>query len=462
MRKLLPVATLLVLSGSLGVAALLASSTPSFARVRNYPTGPEPYAVALGSSSAKGREGTLRSNDGVGALGVEPDGTLVVAGSSRVGGPSHGRRFALARYTAAGKLDRRFGTGGKVLTGSGLRFVRPRFPGGAGVASLAIQRDGKIVVAGSAYRPPGLRHEAFALARYTVSGRLDRTFGRKGRVLTSFGSRASSSAYAVAIAPNGKIVAVGPGFALARYRPGGKLDPSFGRGGKVLTDFGARCCAEALAVAIQPDGKIVVAGDSFGAGTDFGVARYNDDGSLDRSFGTGGRVVTKVDQIAAYVAGVVVQPDGKIVVGGRASVGLSGGTALVRYRADGALDPTFGHGGIAFTKGGVPYALAIQRNHKLVTARDPFGVARFLEDGNLDESFGRNGRVRTDFQGRASADEVVVRADGKIVVAGTVGSYPQEDFALARYTSDGRLDGSFGHRGKVVTDFGSVWAILGR
>ena len=196
----------------------------------------------------------------------------------------------------------------------------------------------------------------------------------------------------------------------------------------MLTDFGARCYAEALAVAIQPDGKIVVAGDFFGAGTDFGVARYNDDGSLDRSFGTGGRVVTEVDQIAAYVAGVLVQPDGKIVVGGRASVGLSGGAALVRYHADGALDPTFGHGGIAFTSG-VPYALAIQRDHKLVTARDPFGVARFLEDGTLDGSFGRNGRVRTNFQGPASADEVVVQPDGKIVVAGTVGSYPRGDFA---------------------------------
>lgn len=154
MKKVRVLASVVALGGSLGVASLLASSTPSFARVRDYPARPEPYAVALGSSSAKGREGTLRSNDGIGALGVEPDGTLVVAGSSRVGGPTHGRRFALARYTATGGLDRRFGTGGKVLTGFGLRFVRPRFPGGAGVASLAIRRDGKIVVAGSAYRPP--------------------------------------------------------------------------------------------------------------------------------------------------------------------------------------------------------------------------------------------------------------------------------------------------------------------
>ena len=414
------------------------------------------FGLILGVSSlsaSSGREGTLPSNDGVAALGVEPDGTLVAAGSSRMG-RAHGRRFALARYTAAGKLDRRFGTGGKVLTSFGLRFARPRFPSNAGVSSLAIQRDGKIVAAGYAYLPPGLRYDAFALARYTVAGKLDRTFGRNGRVLTSFPSRTSSSAYGVAIARDGKIVAVGTGFALARYRPGGKLDPSFGRGGKVVTRFGARCCPEANAVAIQANGKIVVAGDGFGAGTDIGVARYNDDGSLDRSFGTGGRVVTKVSEISAYVAGVLVQPDGKIVV--------AGVFALVRYSANGALDPTFGHDGIALTGAGAAYALAIQRDHKLVTTGDPFGVTRFLQDGGLDESFGRSGKVRTDFHAIATANGVAVRPYGKIVVAGTVGSYPRRDFALARYTSSGRLDGSFGQGGKVLTDFGSLWATPGR
>lgn len=429
------------------------------------------FGLILGVSSlsaSSGSAGTVRSQDGVGALGVEPDGTLVVAGASRVGGPSHGRRFALARYTAAGKLDRRFGTGGKVLTGFGLRFVRPRFPGGAGVASLAIRRDGKIVVAGYAYRPPGLRYSAFALARYTVSGRLDRTFGRKGTVLTSFGSRTSSTAAAVAIAPDGKIVAVGSGFALARYRPGGRLDPSFGHGGKVVTGFGAHTFyGTAEAVAIQPDGKVVVAGEVVPRGsrtTNLAVVRYNSDGSLDRSFGTGGRVVTQVGERDSYGAAIVVQPDGKIVVAGRAAVGLRGVAALVRYSADGKLDPGFGHGGIALTSsaGLGPMALVIQRDRKLVTALDLFGVARFLTDGSLDGTFGKDGKVRTNFHAFANANEVVVRADGKIVVAGTVGSYPRGDFALARYTSSGRLDGSFGHGGKVVTDFSSLWAIRGR
>jgi uncharacterized delta-60 repeat protein len=149
---------------------------------------------------------------------------------------------------------------------------------------------------------------------------------------------------------------------------------------------------------------------------------------------------------------MVVQPDGKVVV---ACV-----SALVRYNADGVLDPSFGRGGIAVTNAGAAWALAIQRDRKLVTALDPFGLARFLEDGSPDPSFGRNGRTRTD--ARATANGVVVRTDGKIVAAGTVGTSPRRDFVLARYTSNGRLDGSFGSGGKVLTDFGSIWATRGR
>src|SRR5262245_53660094 len=241
----------------LGVSSLSASSTSSFGSTRSY--------------AAK------RSTDVVRALAVEPGGTLVAAGSSRR--EAHARRFALARYTAAGKLDRRFGSGGRVLTGFGLRFVRPGFGSWAEAASLAIPRDGRIVVAGYAPVRPSLRYSAFALARYTVSGRLDRTFGGKGTVLTSFGSRGSSSASVVALTTDGKIVAAGycdcrpSRFALARYKPGGRLDESFDRDGKVLTGFAAHSEASASAVAIQPDGKIVVAGDAFGATDDFAVAR---------------------------------------------------------------------------------------------------------------------------------------------------------------------------------------------
>ena len=417
--------------------------------------------VALGSSSASAREGRSRTSVDLGeALAAGRGGKLVVAGLSSCSG----RSFALARYTAAGTLDRSFGTGGKVLTGFGARSF-------AAARSLAIRPDGKIVVAGYAYASSGL-DSGFAIARYTVAGKPDRTFGRNGKVVTHFFRSRSehSSVLAVAIQADGKVVAVGYGsspfdsrtrFALARYTLRGSLDRSFGRGGKVLTDFGARSSASANAVAIQPDGKIVVAGDR--SELTFALARYNADGTLDRSFGKGGRVVTKVGD-GNYASALVVQPDGKLVAAGAAGRTV---IALVRYSPDGKLDPSFGDGGTVVTTAARGSGLAIQRDRKLVTAgtgsgrsgRGVFALARFLEDGSLDESFGRGGKLLTAFPRKAVANAVVVRADGKIVVAGTVGAH---DFALARYSSSGRLDGSFGSGGKVLTDFRSVCATRGR
>lgn len=418
--------------------------------------------VAFASTSASDREGRFGSVDLGEALVAGRDGKLTVAGLSRRGSS---RLWALARYTAAGTLDRSFGTGGKVLTDFGARSE-------GGARSLAIGRDGKIVVTGYMYLPPRT-YSGFAIARYTSSGKLDPTFGRNGRVVTYFGSR-GASAQAVAIQANGRIVAVGrgdagsrSGFALARYTRQGRLDRRFGRGGKVLTNFGVRGSAGANAVAIQPDGRIAVAGDLFrGSRTDFALARYNVDGTLDQRFGNRGRIVARVGDADSYPSTLVVQKDGKLVVGGSAYLAPAAAVALVRFSAEGALDPGFGRGGTVVTNAGSGSALAIQRDRKLVMAgtgsgriRGEFALARFLEDGSLDESFGRDGKLLTAFHRRAVANAVVVRADGKIVVGGTVAGL---DFALARYTSSGTLDGSFGRGGKVLTDFRSVWATRGR
>jgi uncharacterized delta-60 repeat protein len=416
--------------------------------------------VALGSSSASGREGRYRSVDEARALAAGRDGKLVVAGIS---GGAYSGNFALARYTSSGRLDGSFGSGGKVVTSFGARSD-------AGAHSLAIHRDGRTVVAGSAHIPPRTDY-AFAVVRYTGAGKLDRTFGRDGKVLTYFGSRGKTAyANAVAFQADGKVVAVGSswpsdgrsGFALARYTLRGRLDRGFGRGGKVLTYFGGpRAYPMATAVAIQPDGKIVVAGHMWDKGQKrFALARYNANATLDRSFGSRGLVKSKVD-LDGEAVGLVLQPDGKFVLSGNAHKGNDAGFALVRFGADGKLDPSFGRGGKVFNGVGSVSALAIQRDGKLVTAGfgmgryRKFSLARFLEDGGLDEGFGRSGTLLTDFHTGASASAVAARADGKIVAAGTV---LWRDFALARYTSTGRLDGSFGSRGKVRTDFGSVWA----
>ncbi|MGH3081295.1 MAG: hypothetical protein ACRDNH_09210 [Gaiellaceae bacterium] len=420
--------------------------------------------AALGSSTSD-REAGRQSVDLAYALAAGPNGTLTVAGLSRYAATKGAGRqkVAVARYTAAGALDHSFGIGGRVLTDFGARS-------GSGARSLAVGRDGKTIVAGWAVVGP--RDIGFALARYTARGKLDRSFGRNGRVLTYFGGRRSrSSAAAVAIQSDGKVVAAGffgsgdrSRFALARYTVAGRLDRTFGRGGTVLTGFGRS--AEARTVKIQPDRKIVVAGSvltrtpGYQDRVKFVLARYRADGTLDRRFGTNGWIATDVGR-AGYASALVVQPDGKLVATGPVYDGLRADLALVRYTGEGKLDASFGVGGVVVASLGNPQALAIQPDRKLVTAGTrvasryrQFGLARRLESGSLDLAFGDSGVLLTDFGITAEATGVVVQADGKIVAAGTVAG---QDFALARYTGSGGLDGSFGKGGKVLTDFGSAW-----
>jgi uncharacterized delta-60 repeat protein len=397
--------------------------------------------AALGSTGARGSEGRSGGVDLGSAVAVGPAGKVAVAGMSK-------GRFALARYTVGGRLDRSFGTGGLELTSFGASAY-------GGANSIAINPDGKMVVAGWIVVPPRTG-SAFAIARYTRAGKLDSTFGQNGRVVTYFG-RNSAGAEAIASQRDGKIVVAGPG-ALARYTRRGSLDRTFGRGGRVNTEL-VSYSSDATAVSIQADGKIVVAGGGrAGPGrTGLALARYDAHGTLDRSFGNRGRVVSKVGEYDTQAEGLVVQPDGKLVVAVNAYVAGDAGFVLARYSRDGKPDPSFGSEGQVFNSAGSVTSLAIQRDRKLVTAgvgmrRYPsFSVARFLEDGTLDPSFGRDGKLLTQFHRTARAYDVVVGADGKIVVAG---AYWGRDFAVARYTRTGRLDSSFGSGGKVVTDFG--------
>jgi uncharacterized delta-60 repeat protein len=400
------------------------------------------------------------------ALAREPDGKLVAAGlSSRFG---H-YEAALARYGPDGKLDRGFGTGGRVLTDFG--------SGGnsAYLNALAIQPDGKIVAAGGA--GISTRGSGFAIVRYTLRGRLDAGFGRGGQVLTRFGpARVASDASALAIQPDGKIVAAGSTseslasgpthIALVRYTSRGRLDPTFGSGGRVTSNVGSKLGDVASTLAIQADGKLVVAGTAFLAkDIDLEVARFTIRGKLDPSFGQGGRVLTHVSY-AFEARSVVVQPDGKLVVAGTA--GAHEGFGLVRYTPGGKLDPTFGSGGTVVSdfdpfRGETLGGLALQPDGKLVAAGTSEGtgheenrsiVARYTQAGSLDPSFGRGGAVVNQRQTRAWA--VVIQPDGRVVAAG---SNPV-DFALARYRSNGSVDASFGSGGTVTSAFGSLWTML--
>ena len=360
-------------------------------------------------------------------------------------------------HAAPGVLDPSFGSGGKVVTDLG----GPSDAAGA----VAIQADGRIIVGGT---QGSLR---FAVLRYRADGSLDTSFGLGGLAVADFGTP-SEQVSAIAIMPNGKIVAGGfvnapnvqpDDFALARFNSNGSLDTSFGVGGKITTDF-LGGFDDLAAMAVDPSGRIVATGvvqDTGGIGYLFATARYDVNGNLDASFGSGGKVLQRFPQEYGVSRALALQPDGKVVVAGN----IAGEFGTVRYDDHGNLDPTFGVGGVA--RGGIlgllneVFSVAIQPDGKIVEAgyaflslpEIDFCVARYNPDGSLDASFGVGGQVVTSFGTSAKATAVALAPGGKIVAGGSVESTLVVDFALARYDSNGVLDTTFGTGGKTTTDF---------
>ena len=380
---------------------------------------------------------------------------------------------------SAGWLDSAFGRNG---------VVRATFVGNDQPAGVAVQGDGKIVVAATAYSSTS--KWAFALARYRPDGTLDRSFGSAGKVLVDHGEGTNGSASAVALQPDGKIVVAGwarkqePPFrfdlALVRLNPNGSLDPTFGSSGSVVTDVGAS--ATINAVTLQSDGKIVVAGSRANEnqvdGADILVARYAADGRLDPTFDGDGWLVTQLRTTRAeYANAVAVQPDGAIVVGGAGGFYGEPGisvfdAAVVRYRPDGALDASFGDRGqvlVDLSTNDWLADLLVQPDGKIVAAGTAgdwlasrpfrFALLRLTADGALDRTFGEGGKVVTGFARNPFdlAGAVVRNPDGTLVVAGghkvRTGETPS-NFALARYRANGALDARFGHGGLLQTDLG--------
>lgn len=338
-----------------------------------------------------------------------------------------------------GALDPSFGSAGAVLTTIA--------SGSTAATALAVQPDGKILAGGETAVGSV---EEFALARYNLDGSLDASFGSGGKVTTAIG--AGSLANALVLQPNGKIIAAGGSsedFAVARYNPDGSLDTSFGTGGKVTTPIPTAYGGEAYAAALQTDGKIVVGGSS-GDNRDFVIARYNPNGSLDTSFGTGGIVTTAT----GYVRALALQPDGKIVAVG----GYDPGFALARYNPDGSLDTSFGAGGIV-TLDSTPgfqqaNGVVLQPDGRIVIggeSAEHFALLRFSTDGTLDTNFGS---VVSHVGSPPMVGQALVRQpDGKLVLAGYYGS-TEHGFALARYNADGSPDAAFGVSGIVTTPLG--------
>jgi uncharacterized delta-60 repeat protein len=274
-------------------------------------------------------------DDRAAALLRQPDGKLVVVGTAT---PSFDDEvFALVRYEDDGSLDAGFGSGGVTTTAIGARAF------GRGVVR---QSSGKLVVAGYTFEPgpTGIR---FALARYDVNGTLDTNFGTGGVVTTDLDEDRPVS---VLVQPDDKLVVAGEGH-LVRYEAEGVLDVSFGTGGVVATPSALACSGAARPMLLQPDGKILLAGGTVGGGPscspDFVVVRFGSDGSPDAGFGSGGVAVSATADTDEIPGGLALQPDGKVLVAGWEFV--SGGSrsfTVARFDADGTLDATFGAGGM--------------------------------------------------------------------------------------------------------------------
>ena len=355
-------------------------------------------------------------------------------------------------------------------------------------ANIVVQPDGKIIQAVS-FDPDSTVD--FCLIRYKANGGLDSTFGTNGRVITPVGAYDDHIQF-VMLQPDGKIVAVGNSysqinsdFALVRFNSNGTLDSSFGVAGKVITAVGPYD-DYAYQSAIQSDGKIVVVGNSSDSTyvSAFAVVRYNANGGIDSSFGQNGRIVKHLGHFITYIGNtyygqysseyannILIQADGKIIVGGQSYsytgcydyygyVYCNPVFAMTRYNSNGTTDSTFGNKGKVVDSTFIyyPFAMKLQADNKILVTganwQERFLIERFTNGGNVDSSFGVDGRVSTVFcdQGcQVDSRLLAVQSDGKIVAAGSLQLFNDSwKFAVLRYEINGSLDNTFNGNGKAV------------
>jgi uncharacterized delta-60 repeat protein len=374
---------------------------------------------SLGPSFGAGGIAATGSDSRLFGTAVQGDGKILAVGET--GAETTGATLLLARFTSAGALDPKFGVGG-VVRGPAILGTTATGSIGRGVV---VQADRKIVVVGTATTSEGTGSFALLVERYNPNGSLDARFG-VGGVVEVLAGQSFGDGYAVAIQRDGKIIATGsadaaasggttPQEAVARLNANGSLDPSFGSGGSEVLDLGPY--SYALAVALQTDGKIVLAGSQRPGlqVTSALIARLTPSGALDRSFAGTGWYAHQYAQAASSSAfnAVAVQGDGKVVAAGAALHGDSGSDAVVvRFTSSGAPDGKFGSGSVTYTPAAVYWA----KNKPTVP--------------------GANG--------------LVIAPNGDIVLAGLFGNSIMTYATLWALTPSGSLDGAFGHNGAAV------------
>jgi uncharacterized delta-60 repeat protein len=405
------------------------------------------FLVAVAMLVQAGSAGVQRADAGGSTGTAHPVGVPVV----------------VARPSSTEAPDPGFGAGGGVVIDFG-GFDRAN--------AVAQQADGKILVAGWA-RPdeiPGVYEYADAVVvRLMADGTPDATFGVGGVAILEGGDYYFND---LAVQPDGKIIAAGTSVInvisadtlVARFNANGTLDTTFASDGVFELNLGGRDRAEA--VALQTDGKIVLGG---GADNKFAATRLLSDGALDVTFDTDGMATIFLTLKEDRAYDVAIQPDGKIVLAGTAAYSSFGGEhfGLVRLLADGSLDPTFDGDGKAILDLGIQasgYGAALQADGKIVIVGETFVpgdrnaiVVRTTGSGALDSTFGSDGVVSVGFgKDFEQFDDVTIQPDGNIVVAGSSGdaqTFDGNDFVVGRLLPDGSLDPEFGGGGAIV-DFG--------
>jgi uncharacterized delta-60 repeat protein len=372
-------------------------------------------------------------------VAIQADGKIVVLGYSHNGANED---LLLVRYNADGSLDTSFGTGGFVLYDRG---------GNDRGLGLALQADGKIVAVGYTYL--GGQRDVLVL-RYHRNGTLDGAFGTGGSVTYSSSGSATDIGFGVAIQADGRIIVVGESSngsnqdaIVLRYTTFGTLDHGFGSGGVFVYGGAGNNMDRAFATAIQQDGRIVVVGASVvNNKDDVLVFRLHSNGTPDGTFGSAGvATYSGAGDHFDYGNGVALQQDGRIVVLGSTLIGTAFDILLIRYNANGALDTTFGTGGVVIygDSGGrndYGYGLVIQRDGKIVITgytqgdSDDVLVARFDTTGSLDTTFGTDGTVT--WNGTAGGTDygqgIALQSDGKLIIAGFSHNGANEDLLVMR------------------------------
>jgi uncharacterized delta-60 repeat protein len=358
-----------------------------------------------------------------------------------------------ARLVLDGSLDFSFGGSGGVEVPS---FINPRLNAfGDGAYSVAIQPDGKIVVAGYATDEFDVDHGA--VARLNQDGSLDRTFGQTGEVVlpASFGELTN-----VAIDSRQNILLAGASkdqnFAVVRIRPDGKIDTPYGSGGEVTVAFSGGAASAVDAVTVQSDGKVLLAGYAYSSqGFQFALARLNADGSVDTTLNRLGRETLP---IAGTATAVAVGPGGTIVVAGNGDSGDQSYAAFAKLRSDGAPDEDANQGGLVVDTATPNFdtsGLAVGPDGSIfLLGRSHFTVRRYSPAGKLDTSFGQQGQVANIAGSGSSGEDIEIGPNGNLYFGGAADTQSGSVFIVARLKPDGSRDASFGSAGVAAVAYG--------